>query len=179
MFMLLIYVGAQIFSMFQEGKTGAATTVLTAEISESATTIQVHDTSQFLSANFIIIGDEDICYSAVTATTFLVAVNGRGCNETTAVEHKSGANVYDELPGFLNRAISMQKHDVEADDGIWGTIKGKFSFIGVAASWVSIIPQIVAWDYAYLEGIGVYLKFFLYTLSAGLVLMSFRMLLGR
>ena len=177
MFLLLIYVGAQMMSMWMEGTTGVAATPLTSALTESSTTLNVIDTAQFLSPHFVILGDEDICYTGITGTTFTGLT--RGCNGTDAAPHKSGALVYSEGLGFLNRAISMQQHDVEADDGLFGTIKGKFRFIGVAASWISIIPQMVAWDYSYLDGLGIYVKIFLYVLSAGLVFGLFRMLLGR
>ncbi len=179
MFMLLIYVGAQMFSMFMEGQTGIANTPLTATLSDSATTVNVVSTAGFLNANFIIIGDEDICYSSKTSTTFVVASGGRGCNDTKAIEHSNTALVYNEASGFLNRALNMQEHQVEADDGLLGTIKGRFSFIGVAGSWVSVIKQMVVFDYAYLEGLGVYIAIFYFILSAGLILRLFLMLLGR
>lgn len=177
MFLLTIFLAGQMFSMWMEGNTGLATTPLTAAVTETSTTLPVIDTSGFLSSNFVIMGDEDICYTGVTATSFTGLT--RGCNNTTAAVHASGTLAYDEATGFLNRTLSMQQHDVAADDGLLGTIKGKFSFIGVASSWISLIPQMVSWNYSYLDGLGVYLKIFLQVLSAGLVFGLFRMLLGR
>jgi len=37
----------------------------------------------------------------------------------------------------------------------------------------------VAWDYAYLDGLGIFVKLPLYVLSAGLVFGLFRMVIGR
>ena len=64
MFLLFIFVGGQMLSLFMEGRTGIANTPLTADITEISTTLDVVDTSGFLAANFVIIGDEDICYTS-------------------------------------------------------------------------------------------------------------------
>ena len=180
MFVLAIYVFAQMFSMMMEGRTGFAGTVLTADITSTSTTIPVVSTAAFLSSNFIILGDEDILYSSATATTFTVATNGRGFNDTDAAAHKEGDTVYDEAPGVLNRLITTQKHEVEcAAVDVFCWIKGKFKVVGVAGSWITAIPQILAFDYSYLDGLGIYIKLMFYVLSAGLVFSFFRMILGR
>ena len=170
------------FSVFMEGVTGVANSGLTSTISASATTIPVVSTSGFLPSGFVIISDEDVCYSSITATTFVVPStgDGRGCHETVAAEHKSGALVYIEGMGFLNRLVAQREYDVDADDSLLGRLKGRFSFLAVGGSWAATAGQMVVWDYPYLnDGLGVYVKMFFYVLSAGMVLMFFRLLLGR
>ena len=111
MFLLLIFVGGQMLSLFMEGRTGISNTPLTSDITEISTTLGVVDTSGFLTANFVIIGDEDICYTGKTDTTFTGLT--RGCNDTDAAIHSAGALAYDEGSGFLNRAINMQEHEAD------------------------------------------------------------------
>jgi hypothetical protein len=177
MFLLLIFVGGQMLSLFMEGTTGISNTPLTSDITEISATLDVVNTSAFLPSNFVILGDEDICYTGKTDTTFTGLT--RGCNDTDAAIHSAGTLVYDEGSGFLNRAINMQEHEATSEGGFGGWLKGKFRFIGVATSWVSLVKQIVAWDYAYLDGLGIFLKMPLYVLSAGLVFGLFRMVIGR
>jgi hypothetical protein len=177
MFLLLIFVGGQMLSLFMEGRTGISNTPLTSDITEISTTLDVVDTSGFLPSNFVILGDEDICYTGKTNTTFTGLT--RGCNDTDAAIHSAGTLVYDEGSGFLNRAINMQEHEATSEGGFGGWLKGKFRFIGVATSWVSLVKQIVSWDYAYLDGLGIFVKMPLYVLSAGLVFGLFRMVIGR
>ena len=179
MFLLMMFTGGQMFSMFMEGTTGTASTPLTAAVTPTSTTLNVISTSGFLPENFIIVGDEDICYTTRTATTFTGLTRGCHSNGKNAADHLSGAIVWGEGLGFLNRAISMQQHEVKADDGLIGTVKGKFRFIGVASSWITLIPQMIAWNYSYLDGLGIYLKMILWVLSGGMVFGLFRMLLGR
>jgi len=177
MFLLLIFVGGQMLSLFMEGRTGISNTPLTSDITEISTTLDVVDTSGFLPSNFVIIGDEDICYTSKTDTTFTGLT--RGCNDTDAAIHSAGSLAYDEGSGFLNRAVAMQEHEATSEGGFGGWLKGKFRFVGVATSWASMIAQMVAWDYAYLDGLGIFVKLPLYVLSAGLVFGLFRMVIGR
>jgi len=177
MFLLLIFVGGQMLSLFMEGRTGIANTPLLKDITLASTVLDVEDTSGFLSSNFVILGDEDICYTGVTAHSFTGLT--RGCNDTDPAIHSAGALVYDEGSGFLNRAVAMQEHEATSEGGFGGWLKGKFRFVGVATSWASMIAQMVAWDYAYLDGLGIFVKLPLYVLSAGLVFGLFRMVIGR
>jgi hypothetical protein len=177
MFLLLVFVGGQMLSLFMEGRTGIANTPLTAGITEISPTLDVVDTSGFLPSNFVIIGDEDICYTAKTDTTFTGLT--RGCNGTEAAIHSAGTLAYDEASGFLNRAVAMQQHEATSEGGFGGWLKGKFAFVGVATAWASVVPQMLVWNYSYLDGAGIFLKLPLYVLSAGLVFGLFRMVIGR
>ena len=72
---------------------GAYTTVLSADISASTTSITVNDASQLPSSgtNFIKIGTEEISYTGISTNT-LTGVT-RGVRNTTAASHTAGATV--------------------------------------------------------------------------------------
>src|SRR3990170_4960280 len=92
-----------------------ATTLLTAALTVSATTVNVSSTADYLtvsattvnvsstadfpSGGSLMIGAEEVCYSNKTATSFTGAT--RGCNSTTAAAHSSGAVVYGTDPFTL------------------------------------------------------------------------------
>ena len=69
-----------------------ATTLLTASLTASATSVNASSTAEFPSSGTLRIDAEDICYSGKTATSFTGAT--RGCNSTTAEAHSSGAVVF-------------------------------------------------------------------------------------
>ena len=72
---------------------GAYTTVLSADIDASTTSITVNDASQLPSSgtNFILIGTEEISYTGISTNT-LTGVT-RGVRNTTAASHTAGATV--------------------------------------------------------------------------------------
>ena len=72
---------------------GAYTTVLSADINSSTTSITVNDASQLPSSgtNFIKIGTEEISYTGISTNT-LTGVT-RGVRNTTAASHTAGATV--------------------------------------------------------------------------------------
>jgi len=72
---------------------GAYTTVLSADINSSTTSITLNDASQLPSSgtNFIQIGTEEISYTGISTNT-LTGVT-RGVRNTTAASHSSGATV--------------------------------------------------------------------------------------
>jgi len=72
---------------------GAFTTVLSADISSSSTSITLNDASQFPSSgtSFIQIGTEEISYTGLSGNT-LTGVT-RGVRNTTAASHTAGATV--------------------------------------------------------------------------------------
>jgi len=189
MFILTIYVFAQIFSLMMEGKSGFAGTVLAADLEIGATTASVISTAEFKDSGILIIGDETIGYTGVSDAdgngvndTFTGLSRGDGPegNKTDEALHKAGKTVYDEAPGFLNRLVSTNQHEVECgaiDVFCW--IKGKFKVVGVGQQWISAIPQMIVFDYAYLEGMGVYIKIMLLVVASGLLLDFFRIILGR
>ena len=79
-FMGVFLLGVIFSGMAETGGGGMAATRLAAVVDDDDTTITVDDTSNFLSTDFIYIGDEQILYSSKDATHFYVPANGRGYN---------------------------------------------------------------------------------------------------
>ena len=178
MFCLFVWLAGNSLSFILEGQTGVGSTILTASLTETSSTIAVHSTQGFLDSDFVLIGTEDICYTGITATTFTGLT--RGCNDTATGSHNSGVSVYSESTGFINKALGFNIQEVFSDGGVIGFAKGVYKSVGHALDFLRLISRMITWDYAYLEGNGIYIKMFLlYPISGGLVFGLVRMALGR
>lgn len=167
----IVFLAGQMLSFFIEGQIGLATTQLTAAVSNSTTTIPVNSTDGFRSRDFIIIGNEHICYSGMTATSFTGAT--RGCQKTDADSHPATdvngpTIVYNPTTGLVNRFAAFRVVQTFADDGL---VKGFITFFSSLGSIAKDIATMLSWDYSYLDGMAVYVKyFFLYPITAGMAL---------
>lgn len=182
MFFVFVFIAGQLLSMFAEGRTGLATTTLTSNLSASATTMSVHSTSGFGSEDVVEIDGEVICYTGITATTFTGLTRGTDCRSSNdaAADHDSGSRVYSETPGVVNRLVGFNIAEAYSDGGIVGFIKGTWETTKNIPNFLQAVSSMLMWDYSYLEGTGVYIKYLLlYPLSAGLVLSFIRLALGR
>ena len=96
---------------------GAFTTVLSSDISASATSITLNDASQFPSSgtNFIQIGTEEISYTGISTNT-LTGVT-RGVRNTTAASHSAGATVTNSS-NFVAWGEAASG-DLIVDPGMW------------------------------------------------------------
>jgi hypothetical protein len=102
---MTMFIVGTILSFSTEGEFGIAATNLTTTINSSGTTLVVDSTTGFLAADFVIIGEEQICYVGITATTFTNLT--RGCNNTKASNHVSGSRVFNEGSGIVNSLIGF------------------------------------------------------------------------
>lgn len=75
-------------------------TILSADLIDTASTVSVASTAEFPSTGTVRIEGEDICYTGTTATSFTGAT--RGCNGTTAANHTANAAVYNKVPFSLS-----------------------------------------------------------------------------
>jgi len=146
-----------------EGQGGFATTKLAVGLNNTAATINVTSTNDFLDIDYIWIGDEKITYTAKTDTTFTGCI--RGTDGTIASYHTVNTKVYNEGSNVMYNALGF---NVAVSD----TILGTFWTLGEAAVRIAkIVPRAIAWNYSFLEGSLAMVKYFiLYPLSAGLVL---------
>ncbi len=104
-FFVFCFVSMQILSLFIEGQVGLATTQLTASLSETGTTINVQGTDGFIDNDFVVIGDEEICYTTRGGTSFTGLT--RGCRETDIAAHSAGIRVYNDSTGLVNRMVGF------------------------------------------------------------------------
>ncbi|KKM21597.1 hypothetical protein LCGC14_1633800 [marine sediment metagenome] len=163
------FVIMQIISFNVEGYGGLAATSLTSTIALDAATVPVTTTSGFLTPDYIVIGDEAICYTTLTASSFTNLT--RGCRDTEAQSHVAGARVYNETTSVMNEVVGFNIAETMSTSGAIRTITM------VPRALLHAVPRLVMWDYSYLEGdlFGafplVYIKYlFLYPLSAGFLM---------
>ena len=96
---------------------GAFTTVLSADINSSTTTVTLNDASQFPSSgtSFVLIGTEEISYTGISGNT-LTGVT-RGVRNTTAASHSAGATVTN-----TSKYVAWNQQasgDLTVDPGMW------------------------------------------------------------
>lgn len=170
--MLFLSVNFAIINLLIEGGGGIATTRLASGITSSSTTIPVGSVQGFLSSDIIYIDNEAIYYEAINTVTNTFGTVGspvvRGYRSTTASSHSSGARVMNSGTSALNQLVGYNV--VEAASG------GNDVVVLTQTGWalVRAIPRIITWDFAILDGPGVYIKYILlYPLSAALVISFF------
>ena len=148
--------------MIVEGGGGFATTVTSSSVSLEATTINVDSTADFKDVDFIWIGDEKINYAGKTATSFTGCV--RGQDGTSCSIHSSGVKVYNDDSNITNNILG---YNVGVANSTLGAAR---TLAQVTLRVLRVLPRVIAWDYPFLEGNLVIIKYIiLYPLSAGLV----------
>jgi hypothetical protein len=169
-----------------EGGGGIAVTYLTANVSDVATVLPVSNNRDFVQAaslaypQYIQIDDEIIKYSVPppNAISFNPVVRAQadptiaGATATTATTHLSGAKVQTLQVVAMNSFLGQQ---ITSSTSGFGVFKA-FGFVG---AFFSNMPKFLTWDYNFLTGQLVYLKYFvLYPLSAGFAIsMCYAMLI--
>ena len=174
-FMVFTFITMQILSLILEGEVGIVTAQLQSGVGNTTTTLVVNSTDGFIDSDFVILGNEEICYEGKTATTFTGLT--RGCRGTDVEDHRAGVRVYNDSTGLMNRMIGFNILQTLANDGfIAGTLKVITNVPTIARSFA----QMAIWDYSMYEGQMVYFKYIvLYPISAGLIFMLFRLVLRR
>ncbi len=167
-FMMFVYSGAVGLSFMKDGSMGPANTILTVAITATSATLAVHSTTHFLNNDFVVIDDEEICYTVRTATTFTGLT--RGCNDTKAQSHSLGDNVRNEPASVINQAVGFDLLEtVNEGNAAFGLIRGAAAIPSMVKN---VFTKLVMWDFEYLNnGAAVYIKYyFLYPISAGFVI---------
>jgi hypothetical protein len=115
------------FASYQDGNTA-----LTGNITNNSTTpIPVTSTTGFESSGFIIIENEIIQYTAITATTFEGTIT-RGVKGTTNVAHSTGAKVSEAAAVTVGTAQAIRLDTVTASNGITCTVPDSKIYFDVA-----------------------------------------------
>jgi len=169
-FCVFVWIAGQILSFAVAGRSGLSSTQLTANLSATATTMSVQGTTGFLDSDYVIIENERICYSGLTAASFTGLT--RGCHDSQAVAHSirpgSTVIVYNETTGFVNQLVGFNVVQTFANDGF---IKGFLKSITSVPQFFVSIANMLAWNYSFLDGYAVYFKYLvLYPLSAAMIL---------
>lgn len=158
-----------VMSMFMDGNPGLATAQLQTALSPTSTTVTVDATGGFLDEDFIIIDEEEICYTALTPTTFTGLT--RGCNGTQAESHPikaNGTRVYNQGTGFVNRLVGFRLVKYISTGDI---LKAPWQAFSVVGEFARSIVQMLIWDFPFFNAPGIiYFKYILlFAISGGLV----------
>ncbi len=149
-----------------QGSVSVATTLLTASITDSSTTLHVRSTDGFPDTGSIIIGDERIAYATTTATTFTQNVFGgdvtaplvRGTEGTEAVAHVTGDRVRTVESGMMNQAANYNIAVIADASGLWAAVTIGLAVLRLLVSYLILPTSFLGTDLqiiAYLWWVGV------------------------
>ena len=186
MFFVFATLCAAILDSVMGGSTGMSTTNLTANLSSTGTTATVQNAKFFEPAPAVVtIGDELMCYTGKTDSTFTGLKRGRRCADnavvsTNVTEHLSGRRVYSEAPGMFNEIIGFDIASNFSEGGFSGAVRGVVTTIRLAPEFIFILGRMIMWDFSFLTGPYVYVRYLILgALSGGLVLGGIKLVLGR
>jgi hypothetical protein len=167
-FFLIMYIGGQILSFGVEGSAGIATTTLNEDLlATDSASVDVLTTAGFTPEGVIIIRDEIIRYDGLTGTSF--TITQRGARATQPADHSIGSRVYNESTGLINQVIGFHILETFADDGFFKGLTR--TIVALPQMLKNVISKLVMWDFSYLNtGGGVYIKYFFYAISGGLII---------
>ena len=125
MFFAFVWMATNIAGGFSTEQNAFAATSLTANLTSSATTINVTSTEGFPDPGILVIGEERIAYSATTATTFVGSIAqpmARGTEGTTAAPHNED-DVVRAIPiSMVNTTVSYNVAVIADASGLWSGI---------------------------------------------------------
>jgi len=173
---VFLFITGTMLSFMLDGGSGIASTDLAADISATEQYIPLTEETGFMASDVrIFIGDEQLSYTSLNTSPGTCGTQsppcmdtglaGRGYNGTSNVAHTAGTKVYSESMGVLNDMLAFRQGEMT-------TVWGKVTFpISAASAFGNFISKAVMWDYAFLEGNGMYIKvIFLYPLSVMMIL---------
>lgn len=159
-----MFIGCAILSAVMEGGGGIQAIELATTIDNNDISIEVASTAGFLSADYIVIGDEKILYTSIDATHFNVPANGRGYDGTKAVTHIAGAMVYTADASAVNNALGFNIAATADSMGVWSAVTIPFFFL------TKTLPRIVMMNFSFLGGQLAIIGWFFFAASAGLII---------
>ena len=158
-FFLVMLIACSILGAIMQGGGGLVATELTSDVTADATTLPVTSTTDYLSADYVIIGEEKILYSGTTATSFTGCT--RGYDGTTAEAHLEGSMVYTADASAINNALGFNIAAVQDTMGWWGTITIPFRFL------FQTLPRIARMNMTFLTGSMAIIGWVWFAMAAG------------
>lgn len=125
-----------------EGDVNVASTSLTAAIDDDDDTIPVSSTVGFSEPGVIVIGDERIAYSSITAFSFGETLGSplvRGADDTKAIAHTIGSGVRTVEGGMMNTAVTYNIAVIADASGLWGAVTIVLALLRIIGSFL-ILP---------------------------------------
>lgn len=145
-----------------EGGGGNVATQTDGAVAAADLAMQVDDTQYFLTTGVLWIDNEKIYYANTDPTDFLVLT--RGYEGTTAAAHLDNTVVYNEPVGIMNAAMGF---DIAQTASTYGIASAITIPLGIMTK---TLPRIATWDYGFLSGDMVYVKYFLTVVTVGCIL---------
>lgn len=174
--MAFIYIMGTMFSLMIEGSSGIATANLTASVTATEGYLPIDSANGLnASANRMFIEAEEFSYTSIQtivdgncASGLCLVVGARGINDSDATAHASAKRVYTEATGLINLMAQLRIAEFANSSNPLEFITG---VAHVAGAFGKFVGQVVLWNYSFLEGNAVYLKYVLfYPLGLGLVI---------
>lgn len=130
-----------------------AATRLTADITDTDTTITVRNTVGFRDTGIIVIGDERIAYHKISNTTFegsFLRPMIRGANDTTASAHLTGATVRPIEGALINDSLSYNIALLSDSSGIMAFVSMPIVLWDVLTSFIFLPLDFLGTEMAFL-----------------------------
>lgn len=143
-FFLVMLIFCSILGAIVQGGGGIVATALSADITDTDVIIPVDSTTDYLSQDYVVIDEERILYTGLTATTFTGCT--RGYDGTDAEAHSEDAMVYTADASSVNNALGFNIAAVTDSMGWWGTITIPFRFL------FQTLPRIARINMSFLTG---------------------------
>jgi len=171
-FFISVFVMGNLIGIAGEGHQAIRTSSLQDDMTIASTTIPVLSVVGFLNSDKVLIDDEIMEYTAKTTTcpapftaepACFTGVT-RGADGTTAKAHDSGSRVYNEVTGMFNELLGF---NVATSISTAGTVR---TVIQNPLALPNALGKMVMWNYSFLEGEYVLIKYIVcYPFSIGFV----------
>ncbi len=159
---MFLFASLSILSGIFDGGGGILATKLTAPMSEISVIAAVSDTTGFLSASVLYIANEVVYYTGKDATHFTGL--SRGQEKTAAKAHITGTSVYSESAGVINAALGFNPTSLIVDNAFLTGISIVWAFF------TRTLPRIIFWNYSFLQGELITVRYILMAISVGLII---------
>lgn len=142
-----------------EGGGGNVATQLDGQQTAAAVTMQVDSTTYFLDTGVLFVDNEKEEYTSKDATHFYGLT--RSFEGTTAALHTDNTIVYNESMGVMNAAMGFNIGQVTSMSGVFSVVTIPFNLL------TKTLPRIATWDYGFLSGDLIYIRYFLMLVTIG------------
>lgn len=165
---MVIFLLFSYFSSINEGGGGIVATRLSSSLDETTTTIQVESTTGFLvpiagwSLPTVIIRNEEISYTGLTATSFTGCERGYRLTDTDS--YSIGTAVYTPEVGVLNKAFGFDIVSTGEDYGEMSVVNMGWNFFTVA------LGYLVTFNFSLLTGDMIYFRYLMMSVAVGFVM---------
>jgi len=161
-FFLFMFIGCTILSAIMEGGGGIVAAELHTAVDDADTTLVLDSTTQFETADYVIIGSEKISYTGKTATDLTGCT--RGYQSTDAVAHAAGSMVYTPEANLVENALGFNIATTTDSMGAWAVVTIPYKFL------TRTLPNVVSMNYSFLTGYLGIIGWFIIAIGASLVI---------